>query len=64
MSLDAALDFDCAGPCAMCNQATDDFARAERGACLLVAMGLPRVSVVDAVRWWRAGAVPSLWGAA
>lgn len=38
----------------------DDFARAEQGANLLVALGLPIVSVVDAVRAWRASTTPHL----
>lgn len=42
----------------------DDFERAELGACLLVAMGLPRVSVLAAVVWWRSLATPTLFEAA
>jgi hypothetical protein len=63
MNLDDGLDFDCSGPCAMCDRAADDFARAERGACLLVAFGLPLVWVLAAVREWRAATNPimQLW---
>lgn len=32
---------------------SDDFDRAEQGACLMVALGCARVSVVHAVVWWR-----------
>lgn len=43
----------------------DDFERAEQGACLLVAMGLPLVSVLDAVVAYRATLLPqTLWDAA
>lgn len=39
----------------------DDFDRAFLGACLMVVLGCRRVSVVEAVVWWRRQATPDLW---
>lgn len=41
----------------------DDYDRAEQGACLMVALGCTRVSVVQAVVWWRRQACPDLFAA-
>jgi hypothetical protein len=51
--------------CDLSRDEVDDFVRAEQGACLLVAMGVRLVSVIDAVVWYRAQLAPrTLWDAA